>query len=117
MATGSHTGEGDGSTINMDSPDRKSFIENGTLDLDYKKNIVNYNQNSTCFTNPENGKDAICSPEPSQLSLPSPENANSIEISKTIYRLGHTDTFACKNCKQRGDRWFMQIHHCKGLSR
>jgi hypothetical protein len=36
------------------------------------------------------------------------------EESNSIYRLGHSDTFACHNCKQKGDRWFMQKHLCKG---
>jgi hypothetical protein len=31
----------------------------------------------------------------------------------SIYRLGHSDTFACHNCKQKGDKWFMQTHYCK----
>lgn len=32
----------------------------------------------------------------------------------TIYRLGHTDKFACHNCKKQGDRWFMGQHECSG---
>lgn len=32
---------------------------------------------------------------------------------ESIYRLGHSDTWACYNCRQRGDKWFMQKHHCK----
>jgi hypothetical protein len=32
----------------------------------------------------------------------------------TIYRLGHSDIWACKNCKQKGDKWFMKIHECSG---
>jgi hypothetical protein len=34
--------------------------------------------------------------------------------SNSIYRLGHSDTFACHNCKQKGDKWFMQKHVCTG---
>ena len=34
--------------------------------------------------------------------------------SNSIYRLGHSDTFACHYCKQRGDKWFMQKHVCRG---
>ena len=30
-----------------------------------------------------------------------------------IYRIGHTDNWACHNCKQRGDTWFMQKHLCR----
>ncbi len=33
--------------------------------------------------------------------------------SNSIYRLGHSDTFACHNCKQKGDKWFMQKHMCR----
>jgi hypothetical protein len=31
-----------------------------------------------------------------------------------IYRLGQSDTFACHNCKQKGDKWFMGQHECSG---
>jgi hypothetical protein len=32
----------------------------------------------------------------------------------TIYRLGQSDTFACQNCRIRGDKWFMGQHECNG---
>jgi hypothetical protein len=35
--------------------------------------------------------------------------------SNSIYRLGHSDTFACHNCKQKGDKWFMRKHWCRGI--
>jgi hypothetical protein len=34
-----------------------------------------------------------------------------------IYRLGHSDTFACKNCNLKGDIWFMGQHICRGQSK
>jgi hypothetical protein len=34
-----------------------------------------------------------------------------------IYRLGHSDTFACKDCKLKGDIWFMEQHPCKGQTK
>ena len=37
-------------------------------------------------------------------------------ITKAIYRLGHSDTWACELCKLRGDKWFMRKHPCKGHS-
>ena len=37
--------------------------------------------------------------------------------SSSIHRLGHSDTFACENCKQKGDIWFMKQHNCKGQSK
>jgi len=40
---------------------------------------------------------------------------SSITESKSIYRLGHSDTFECHNCKQKGDKWFMEKHFCQGL--
>jgi hypothetical protein len=33
----------------------------------------------------------------------------------SIYRLGRSDTWACKNCKLTGDRHFMKVHYCRGL--
>jgi len=35
----------------------------------------------------------------------------------SIYRLGHSDTFACHNCRQRGDKWHMRQHLCKGVQK
>ena len=32
----------------------------------------------------------------------------------SIYRIGNTDRFGCNCCKQKGDKWFMQEHNCKG---
>jgi hypothetical protein len=33
---------------------------------------------------------------------------------KAVYRLGHTDTSACKNCRIKADKHFMHIHDCSG---
>jgi hypothetical protein len=35
-------------------------------------------------------------------------------MSKSIYRLGRSDIWACHNCKQKGDKWFMVKHRCRG---
>jgi phage antirepressor YoqD-like protein len=32
----------------------------------------------------------------------------------TIHRIGHSDTWGCKYCNQKGDKWFMQKHICRG---
>jgi hypothetical protein len=45
------------------------------------------------------------------------ENNTEIAIPGSIYRLGHSDTWACNNCRQRGDKWFMQKHDCKGAKK
>ena len=37
-----------------------------------------------------------------------------ITTNNTVYRLGHTATWACRNCKIKADKWFMQIHNCSG---
>jgi hypothetical protein len=36
------------------------------------------------------------------------------QIPDSIYRLGHSDTWACKNCKLTGDIHFMTHHICRG---
>ena len=33
---------------------------------------------------------------------------------RPIYRLGRSDVFGCHNCRQKGDKWFMQKHMCRG---
>jgi hypothetical protein len=56
------------------------------------------------------------SAEPSEGSDPSGqviEESSTMEPQKvpdSIYRLGHSDLFACKNCKAKGDKWFMMKH-------
>jgi hypothetical protein len=40
--------------------------------------------------------------------------ATPFDFSQTIYRLGHSDIFACEKCTLKGDKWFMQTHLCKG---
>lgn len=60
--------------------------------------------------------------EPSEGSDPSGqviEESSTLEQQKvpgTVYRLGHSDLFACKDCKVKGDKWFMLTHpeYCKG---
>ena len=34
-----------------------------------------------------------------------------------IYRLGHSDIFACENCKLKGDIHSMKQHNCRGRSK
>ena len=41
-------------------------------------------------------------------------NTTAIATNNTIYRLGHTDSWACKNCKIKDDKHFIQIHDCSG---
>ncbi len=36
------------------------------------------------------------------------------QIPDLIYRVRHSDTWACKNCRQKGDKWFMQQYVCGG---
>jgi hypothetical protein len=37
------------------------------------------------------------------------------ENKKNIYRIGNSDTWSCKECKIKGDKWFMKQHQCKGV--
>jgi hypothetical protein len=58
--------------------------------------------------------------EPNNAAFPSNNIVNDknqtaaiiVDVSKTIYRLGHSDMFACHNCKNKGDKWFMRVHDC-----
>ena len=60
-----------------------------------------------CTTDPNDLNDLLNIADPSQQSE---------GIVKNVYRLGHSDIWACNNCKQRGDKWFMQKHLCRGSS-
>jgi len=52
---------------------------------------------------------------PPQAPHPTPPIGIGIGIG--VYRLEHSDTFACHNCKMRGDKWFMEGHECSGKGR
>jgi hypothetical protein len=80
---------------------------------------------STNIINPiieKHSKQPNPSQEPSAPSEPSASSSittstgtnDADTISKSTYRLGHSDIFACNNCRLRGDKWFMQGHPCKG---
>ena len=76
--------------------------------LDIKSNNISA-RNEKLFDN------AIKSSEPSE---PSGSKSLSdfhkdLNTSNTIYRLGHSDIFGCKNCKVKGDKFFMESHACK----
>jgi hypothetical protein len=60
-------------------------------------------------TNKNNNKDSGTGVKPSE-----PSATTITKQHGKIYRRGHTDNWACHNCKQKGDRWFMQQHECKG---
>jgi hypothetical protein len=68
-----------------------------------------------------NEEDDRYSVEPSEGSDPSGqviEESSTLEQQKvpaTIYRLGHSDRWACKDCNIKGDKWFMLTHpqYCK----
>ena len=63
---------------------------------------------------------AVAIVESNNTASPSINNVNDknqtaaifVDVSKTIYRLGHSDTFACHSCEKKGDKWFMQQHDC-----
>jgi hypothetical protein len=54
--------------------------------------------------------------EPSVNVLGEPSTANlqqARQVSESIYRIGRSDNWACRNCRQKGDKWFMQQHLCR----
>ena len=46
-----------------------------------------------------------------------PNSSKDFAKLNTIYRLGHSDDFAYKNCKIRDDRFFMDAHSCRASSK
>lgn len=66
---------------------------------------------------PSNGpvdpKHPVHPPDPPHPTL-SPIAEAGIGIEIGAYRLGHSDKFACHNCKQKGDKWLMEGHQCSG---
>jgi hypothetical protein len=77
------------------------------------KNVVNN-------TREKDENPSVISVKPSEPSEPSAkvleESSTAItqQVPESIYRLGHSDNWACKNCILKGDKWFMQQHPCRG---
>jgi hypothetical protein len=46
-------------------------------------------------------------------AIQSLQNGDTTEMNK-IYRLGHSDIWACNDCRQKGDIHYMKQHICKG---
>ena len=65
---------------------------------------------------PVDSKHPVHPPDPPHPTL-SPMAEAGIGIGIGVYRLEHSDTFACHNCKMRGDKWFMEGHECSGKGR
>jgi hypothetical protein len=42
---------------------------------------------------------------------------SSISNRRSIYRIGHTDNWACKKCTLRGDKFFMRQHICRSKTK
>ena len=55
-------------------------------------------------------KQPIASQEPSEPSEPSANEAVEQQMPNSIYRIGHSDRWACNNCNVKGDKWFMLTH-------
>jgi hypothetical protein len=90
--------------------------ENSGITTNSSEKLFQNEQNGTRvdtdFTQEERNNMTAYPTKPSDPSDPSAHNS-SLEVSKqTIYRLVHTDMFACHNCQNKGDKWFMKKHLC-----
>jgi hypothetical protein len=109
--------EGDGGddsdgSIKSNCPPIDSYdTENGNNAIKSSIKTENVGSNIENITKQDNDKQSARSLESSQPSLPSPNSTTN----QNIYRLGHSDKWACKNCKIIDDGWFMRVHNCRGL--
>ena len=98
----------DGTDVGLDAHlppdnDAKEIIENKPEDRDILHNIDGNNKENTSENHeemPAHTKDPSQASQPRQVSH--------------IHRLGHSDKFACHNCKRRGDVHEMRVHECNG---
>ena len=103
----------DGSTEGMNLLIQNRDVKSvNSYSNNYEK-LNNIESNTANTTTQKDSEQAPSSQEPSQLSQPSPSSTTG--LNKSIYRLGHSDTWCCNNCRQKGDKWYMQQHLCKGL--
>jgi len=73
----------------------------GILNISPDQELLQYNNNNRVQMIEQ--KTQACSPSQEQIN------------NVAIFRSGHSDTFACRYCKQRGDKWYMQKHYCQRL--
>jgi hypothetical protein len=73
-----------------------------------KENIDNIRNNITNILQEENERDNNITPEPSALSV----SSGFMEENGKIYRIKHSDIWACKSCIFRGDIHYMKTHEC-----
>lgn len=97
-----------------DRPNIKPINKQNNLHKIFELNPDN-NQNNISTRKEKLFGTAIKSSEPSESSGSNsvPTFPKDLAKPNTIYRLGHSDDFACKNCKIRGDRFFMAEHACR----
>jgi hypothetical protein len=104
-----------------DSPDGSIELQGHHKQDDDVKNedndLNNTSTNHVDNTSQIENKQPIASQEPSAPSEPSANDPPAIEqqTPDSIYRIGHSDLFACNNCNVKGDKWFMLTHpeYCK----
>jgi len=99
------------------SPSKNSDVEITNKHSEYNRICEQIPNNTSNNTTPRVEKVVDIAIKPSDPSEPSGSNSLP-DISKglttgTIYRLGRSDNFGCKNCKVRGDRFFMEAHVCR----
>ena len=103
----------EGSEGSMEMPGDNHYKDD--IDNEKDSNILSKNtqdiaQNPANILKPEDNRNDDMSPKPSELS----ERSATTITQPAIYRIGHTDNWACHNCRQNGDKWFMQKHECRG---
>jgi hypothetical protein len=104
------------STVNLSAEENGSKTNSGKADAQDGQNSAHPDANFE----QEKAADTTLAPiKPSEPSGPSADldrsNNGGLEVSKsTIFRLGQSDTFGCNDCKQRGDKWYMETHDCSG---
>ena len=57
--------------------------------------------------------DSVVKPLEPSVSIPVSSLPRDLATTSTIYRIGHSDIFGCRNCKVKGDKFFMEEHACK----
>lgn len=116
----------------IEQPSDGQLANSSILNDNNCKEIKEINNNNKEIITGKEEEDHPIPAHPSQASHPSPveqlspsslyngqknHTSGTIDVSKTIYRLGHSDTWACRNCKQKGDIHYMKQHNCRGQSK
>jgi hypothetical protein len=107
-------GNGKGEEIGDDRDDRDDVGIAKYTKSSIDEREINSNNETPERENPPIQQEVDPPHRPDRPNGPQSQFQSSSPFPTSIYRLGHSDKFACQKCKMRGDIHEMKVHECNG---